>query len=309
MPHFDLEELEGTAAFFLRGIASLFEDVFGLGGEAVDKAHLVVDEAFDGGLEAGEGLLTLDGGRPGDDQRRACLVDEDGVDFVDDAVPVVTLDLVFLARGHAVVAQVIETKLRGRAVRDVTAVHLAADVARHLLLDTADTEAEELIEVAHPFGVATREVVVGGDELGVAADEGVEIKRKRGDEGLAFAGGHLGNLALVQGNATDELHVVVDHVPRELMVTDYHRAATQAAGTVFDDGKGLGQNLVKGLPGFQAGAELVRLGAELVIREQLVLLFELVDAGDDGPARFEELTIMAAGKFLEQPGEHEGARP
>ena len=161
----------------------------------------------------------------------------------------------------------------------------------------------------HMAVVAAREVVVGGDELGVAADEGVEIKRERGDEGFAFARGHLGNLALVQGNATDELHVVVDHVPRELMVTDYHRAATQAAGTVFDDGKGLGQNLVKGLPGFQAGAELVRLGAELVIREQLVLLFELVDAGDDGPARFEELTIMAAGKFLEQPGEHEGARP
>jgi len=308
VPHFDLEELEGTAAFFVRGVAGLFENVLGLGGEAVDQAHLVVDETFDGGLEAGKGLLALDGRRTGDDQRRARFIDEDGVDFVDDAVPVVALDLVFLARGHAVVAQIIEAELRGGAIRDVAAVHLATDVVGHLLLDTADTEAEELIEVAHPLGIATREVVVGGDELGVAADEGVEIKRERGDEGFAFARGHLGNLALVQGDATDELHIVVDHVPGELVVAHDHGAPAETTGAVFDDGKRLGKNLVKGFPGLQAGAKLVRLGAELVIREQLVLLFELVDTGDDGPARFEELTIMAAGKFLEQPGEHEGAR-
>jgi hypothetical protein len=34
---------------------------------------------------ARERLFALDCRRPGNDQRRACLVDEDGVEFVDDA--------------------------------------------------------------------------------------------------------------------------------------------------------------------------------------------------------------------------------
>jgi hypothetical protein len=70
-----------------------------------------------GGLEAGERLLALDRRRAGDDQRRARLVDEDRVDFVDDAELVVALDLVLLARGHAVVAQVVEAELGRRCRR------------------------------------------------------------------------------------------------------------------------------------------------------------------------------------------------
>ena len=43
------------------------------------------------------------------------------------------------------------------------------------------------------------------------AHERVEIQRRGGDQCLAFAGLHLGDLALVKHHAADELDVVVAH--------------------------------------------------------------------------------------------------
>ncbi len=43
----------------------------------------------------------------------------------------------------------------------------------------------------------------------------IEEHGKSRHEGLAFTGGHLGDLSLVQHDAADQLHIVVDHVPRD----------------------------------------------------------------------------------------------
>jgi hypothetical protein len=82
-----------------------------------------------GGLGAGDGAA--------DDQRRASLVDEDGVHFVHDGEVMAALHLLLLAGGHAVVAQVIEAELAVRAVGDVAAVLLGADVAGLVVLDNS----------------------------------------------------------------------------------------------------------------------------------------------------------------------------
>ena len=71
----------------------------------------------------------------------------------------------------------------------------------------------KLVDVAHPLGVAAGEVVVDRDQLGVAPGERVEVERQGGDEGLALAGGHFGDLALVQRDAADQLDVIMHHVP------------------------------------------------------------------------------------------------
>jgi hypothetical protein len=41
--------------------------------------------------------------------------------------------------------------------------------------------------------------------------QGIEIRRQRRDQGLAFAGPHLGDLALVQRHAADHLDVEMAH--------------------------------------------------------------------------------------------------
>ena len=300
----DLEHLHRGTLLVVGGRVRLLKDVAGFLDQLVDQAELGGHELLDARLQAGERLLALDRGRAGNDQRRARLVDEDGVDFVHDAVPVVALDLVFLARGHAVVAEVVETEFGRGAVGDVARIHLAAKLGMHLLLDAAHGEAEEPVEVAHPLGVAAGEVVVDGDQLRVAAGERVEVKRQRGDEGLALAGRHFGNATLVQRDAADQLDVEMNHVPGQLVVAHHRLGADEPAGGVLHGGEGLRQDLVEGLALFQAGAEFLGLGAELVVGQRLVGLLEFVDAGHDGPTFFDVLTMVPAREFLEEEVEH-----
>ena len=123
-------------------------------------------------------------------------------------------------------------------------------------------QAEELVDLPHPLAVASRQVVVDRDQVHAPAGQGVQVERHGGDQRLAFAGGHLGDLALVQHDAADELDVVGHHVPgaRRCPATVQDAAAQPPAG-LLDRGEGLGQQVVEGLPVGQAGAEFGRLGA------------------------------------------------
>ncbi len=76
------------------------------------------------------------------------------------------------------------------------------------LLDHGNGKAEPLIDRTHPGGVAAGQIVVIGEHVHAAAGEGVERHGRHGREGLAFAGLHLHQLALVHGEARQELHLV-----------------------------------------------------------------------------------------------------
>ena len=79
------------------------------------------------------------------------------------------------------------------------------------MLDDADRQAEAVEDRAHPLRVALGQVVVDGDDMDAAAGHGVERRGQRRDEGLALARLHLGDLALVQHDAADQLDVEVAH--------------------------------------------------------------------------------------------------
>ena len=67
----------------------------------------------------------------------------------------------------------------------------------------------------------------------------VEVRRQRGDERLAFAGDHLGDVAAVQDDAAEDLHVEVPHV-------------LGAAGGLAAGGERLGQQVVERLAACRA---------------------------------------------------------
>ena len=69
---------------------------------------------------------------------------------------------------------------------------------RRVVGDHPDADAEEVEDRAHPLRVAPGEVVVDGDDVDAAAGQRVEDRGQRRDEGLALAGPHLGDLALVE---------------------------------------------------------------------------------------------------------------
>ena len=148
-------------------------------------------------------------GRAGNDQRRARLVDENGVHLVDDAVTP-ALHAVGSRKGH-VVAQVVETELVVGAVGDVGRVGRLTRRLVEVRHDDAGAQAQELVHLAHPVAVATGQVIVHRHDVHTAPGECVQVGRQRGDQGLALAGAHFGDLALVQHHAADQLHIEMAH--------------------------------------------------------------------------------------------------
>ena len=93
-----------------------------------------------------------------------------------------------------------------------------------------------------------------------------------GHQGLAFAGLHLGDTALVQDDAAHQLDGIGAHTQH-------------AVGGLPDGGKGFRQDVVQCLALGQAGLELRRFGLQLSVGELFIVLLQrrnLVHDGVDG---------------------------
>ena len=131
-------------------------------------------------------------GGAGNNQRRARLVDQDRVDFVDDSELMAALDALREIVFH-VVAQVVESEFVVRAVGDVRCVGRAPLHVVEIVNDHADREPQHLIDRAHPLRVAPRQVIVHGDDVHAEPGERIQIRGQRGDERFSFARLHLGD--------------------------------------------------------------------------------------------------------------------
>ena len=221
------------------------------------------------GLERRDQLVDLDVelgivlGRTGNDQRRARLVDQDRIDLVDDRIVKRPVDHVLEPELH-VVAQIVEAELVVGAVGDIGGIGLAALVVVEVVDDAADRETEKTVDLSHPLGVAAGEIVVDRDDVHAVAGERVQIDREGRDQGLAFAGLHLGDHAAVQHDPAHQLHVEM-------------ALAERALGGFAHRGKRVGQDVVElGAVG-QLPLELRGPGAQLVIRQRDQLRLQLVD--------------------------------
>ena len=199
-------------------------------GRQGDRAQLLVDGVVDalaqGRYEAGEPLIVLGRllRRAADDEGRPRLVDQDVVYLVDNRVMTLSLHTLGSVRRHGV-AQIVEAELAVRPVGDIGLIRLlprdGSEVLEPLLgafdcrvievgglvLEGRDRYAEGVVDGAHPLRVALGEVVVDGHDMDAAAGESVQVRRQRGDERLALACLHLGDLALVEHDAAHDLHV------------------------------------------------------------------------------------------------------
>src|SRR5208282_2871684 len=149
-------------------------------------------------------------GRTGNNQRRASLVDQDRVHFVDDSELVAALNAILQVVLH-VVTQVIESEFVVSAEGDVGAIGGAALRVVEIVNDHAHAHAEDLVDGAHPLGVAAGEIVVHGDDVNAFVSERVQVGGQGGDERFSLARLHFRDFALMQDDAADELHVEVAH--------------------------------------------------------------------------------------------------
>ncbi len=123
-----------------------------------------------------------------------------------------------------------------------------------------------LVDRRHPFAVAAGQVIVDRDDVNALAFQRVEIGGQRGDQGFAFAGDHFGDVAAMQHDAAEHLHVEVPHVLRA--------PAGLAAG-----GERLGQQIVERFALGEPRTERRGTCPELLVGQRLHLRFEGVDLG------------------------------
>ena len=228
-------------------------------------------------------------GRAGDDQRRAGLVDQNRVHFVDDRVSEPALRAI-LQPEREVVAQIVEAEFVVRAVGDVRTIGRALLFRRLTALDHAHRETEETIDRRHPVGVALRQVLVDGDDMHALGRQRIQIHRQRRHERLAFAGAHFGDLAVVQRHAADELDVEVPHAERT--------ARGLARGC-----KCLRKKVVQCLALRETGAEFLGLRAQLLVAQRLEAGLQRIRAADVLEIPVDE-PLIAAAEQLAQPVRH-----
>ena len=220
----------------------------------------------------------------GDDQRRAGLIDQDGVYLVHDGVGVAALHHVGLV-GHHVVAQVVKAELVVGAVGDIGVVGIPAGVAIHALHDQTNGQPQPAVELAHPLAVALGQIVVDGNDVHPFAGQGVQVGGQGSHKGLALTGLHLGNIAAVQGNAAGHLHGEMLHAQ--------HTPCGFAA-----DGKGIRQNVIQR---FALGQLLLKGGSlrlQVGIGHGLILGFQRQHLFGDGIYLFQLPVREAAKKFF-----------
>ena len=145
-----------------------------------------------------------------------------------------------LERERHVVAQIVKTEFVVGAVGDVGGVGGALFLLRLTRDHHPHAHAQKIVEPPHPLGVTTGQVVVDGDHVHALAGQGIQIDRQGGHKGLALAGFHFGDLALVQHRAADDLYIEVAH-------------AQHTARRLANGGEGLGLNLVHGCALCQPG--------------------------------------------------------
>ena len=151
--------------------------------------------------------------RSGNDERSPGVVNEDGVHLIDNGEVMLALDEVIHPRRH-IVPQIVETELVVGSEGNVAFVCLTAGIAvRLVLVDAVHRQSVEHVERSHPLGVTLGEVVIDGHHMDSLACEGVQEHRQCCHEGLSLTRRHLRNLALVENDTSDELDVIVDHIP------------------------------------------------------------------------------------------------
>ena len=191
-----------------------------------------------------------------------------------------------------VVAEVVEAELVVGAVGDVAAVGDLPLLVVEVVLDDADRHAEEAVDAAHPLRVAAGQVVVHGDDVNALAFERVEIGGQRGDERLAFAGLHLGDLAVVQHHAADQLHVVVAHAA----------ATRRPASRTTANASGSRSSSVSPLARRVLNSAVLPLSCSSLRR--LDRGFERVDVGDARPQPLQFTVVLGADDLGEELTKH-----
>ena len=156
-----------------------------------------------------------------DDQGSTGFIDEDGVHLVHNGIVQIPLDHGFLI-DHHVVPQIVKSKFVIGAVGDIAGISLPPLLGGKIVNNASHRKTQEPVDLTHPLGIAAGQIIIDGDDVYALALQCIQIGGKGGYQGLALAGLHFGDTALMQHHAAQQLYIVGAHVHRALGSLPYY---------------------------------------------------------------------------------------
>ena len=84
-------------------------------------------------------------------------------------------------------------------------------------VDTIYRKSVELIERTHPLCISACQIVIDSYHVHTLTRERVEEYRECRNQCLTLTGSHLGNLTQVENNTTEELYIIMNHIPLDVV--------------------------------------------------------------------------------------------
>ena len=120
------------------------------------------------------------------------------------------LGLVCHGKRH-VVPQVIKTKLVVGSINNIAGVGVPLLGGPLPRANDPDRHAKKIIDGPHPGGIAPRQIVVHGHQVHRITSQRVEVGGQSRNQCLALTGAHFRNLAFMEDDAADQLHIEMPH--------------------------------------------------------------------------------------------------
>ena len=149
-------------------------------------------------------------GCTGDDQGSPGLVNQDRIDFVHDGEGQARLSLVCHGKRH-IVPQVIKTKFVVGSINNIASVGVPLLGGPLPRANDPDRHAKKVIDGPHPGGIAPRQIVVHGHQVHRITSQRIEVGGQGRNQCLALTGTHFRNLAFMEDDAADQLHIEMPH--------------------------------------------------------------------------------------------------
>ena len=157
--------------------------------------------------------------------------------------------------------------------------------------NNARGEAKEAVYPAHPFCVAAGQIVVHGHDMDALALNGVQVAGQCFGQGLTFPRAHFGNLAAMQNNTANHLHVKMAHAHNALRCFPHCS-------------EGLRQDIVERFAGCQPIAEYLCLALQPVIIHGRYFVLKRVDLVNDLHDRFNVTVVRRPKNGFGKSAEH-----
>ena len=121
--------------------------------------------------------------------------------------------------GH-IVAQIVEAEFIVRSECNVGQISFSTfRRIRPMFVYTVHRQTIEHIKWAHPFRVTLGQIVVHRYDVDAVSCQRIKENRERCNQSFTLTCGHLGDLSLMESDSSEDLHVVMNHFPFEVVAS------------------------------------------------------------------------------------------